>query len=100
MTVIVRKNAVIFTASFAAADGTTTQPVSAYTELRFKNTSGATTQVSISLTYDSVSNTWSGVWDSSAAAQGLVEWVVYGSGILEAATQGSFQIAANAANNI
>jgi hypothetical protein len=100
MAVYVRKNSLIFTAVFSAADGTATQPTNVYARLRFKNTSGATTEVSIPLTYGSTGNNWTGSWDSSAAAQGNVDWVVYGNGSLEAAQQGSFQISANSANDV
>lgn len=100
MAVFVRKNALIFTVAFTAADGSSTQPTTAYAVLKFKNLSGAQTQVSISLTYNTTNNNWTGAWDSSAAQQGNVDWVVYGAGNLEAAAQGQFQITANSANNV
>lgn len=100
MSVFVRKNLLVFTTVFTAADGTTTQPTSAHAVLRFKNTSGTTSQVTVNLTYNSTAGNWSGTWDSSAAQQGNVDWTVYGSGSLVAAAQGSFQIAANSANNV
>lgn len=96
----VRKNALIFTALFVPADGTVTQPTEANAVLKFKNTSGALTQVVIALTYNPTNNNWVGVWDSSSARQGNVDWMIYGDGSLVAAAQGSFQIDANSANNL
>ena len=100
MAVFVRKNALVFTTAFTAADGSATQPSGAWAVLKFKNTSGALTQVVIPLTYSTQNNNWVGAWDSSAAQQGNVDWSVYGDGSLVAAAQGNFQIAANSANNL
>jgi hypothetical protein len=51
----------------------------------------------IVLTLQSDGVTWSGTWDSSVA-EGKVDWVVYSTGSVVAAAQGSFVVNANAAN--
>jgi hypothetical protein len=94
----VRKNAITVTASFAADDGTTTQPSSVICALVYPNLSGNQQTEQITLTYDPVNNIWVGVWDSNVAGQGVVSWVIYGSGTLQAADQGDFEVLANRAN--
>lgn len=100
MPLFVRKNIVTFTVTFAASDGTATQPSAASAMLSYKDLAGSQHNASIPLVYSSATNTWSGTWDSSAAGEGTVEWMIYGYGTLQAADQGSFAISANAANTV
>lgn len=100
MAAFVRKNALVVKAEFTAVDGSTSQPSSVACHLTYKNQSGNTQTVTINMTYDSVSNTWTGLWDSNVAGRGTVTWVVYGTGTLQAAVEGCFEILANAANTI
>lgn len=76
-----------------------TQPTSAEAVLNFNNPAGAPVTVTIPMSLGSDGVTWTCQWDSSAAGQGLVSWVVYASGAVQAANQGQFYIAANSANN-
>lgn len=96
----VRKNALVVNAVFAADDGTLTQPSSVVCVLNYKNLSGNVQTTQFSLTYNSVSKVWTGTWDSNVAGRGTVSWVVYGTGTLQAAMEGCFEILANVANNI
>lgn len=99
MATFVRMNALLVTVVFVAADGSNTQPSTAFVSLSFKNTQGVLTQVVLPLTYNSTPNTWTALWDSAAAQQGNVDWTAYGAGALHAAQQGSFEILANPSNN-
>jgi type II secretory pathway pseudopilin PulG len=100
MATIVRRNAVIFNATFTASDGSATQPTTVKVNLNYPNSAGVTTVANFALTYSSTTGAWSGAWDSSVASAGTVNWVIYGTGALEASTQGQFQLVANSANNI
>ena len=83
-------------------------PTSAHVVLSFKGVNGQSQQVTVPMALDSISNTWSASWDSSAciggeydnSPDGKVEWVVYGSGAAQAAQQGYFWVMANDANTI
>ena len=99
MAAFVRKNALVVTAVFTALDGTLTQPSSATCTLNYKNLSGNVQTETITLTQVGVTNTWIGLWDSNVAGRGSVSWVVYGTGPLQAAMEGCFEILANVANN-
>ena len=110
-TPIVRKNTVVISTTFAAADGSTTQPSAANAVLSYYTpaqvaslAAGATgvtmTTSTIALTYNAATNQWSGTWDSSAAGDGTVFWMVYGYGTLQAADEGCFVIEANSANTV
>lgn len=98
MPVFIRKNLLTISAVFAANDGTDTQPTSVVAYVNYNNRSGQRVTDQITCSYDSTSKEWSGHWDSSNAEQGNVEWMIYGSGALQAAQQGSFQVLANLAN--
>jgi hypothetical protein len=76
------------------------QPSSAVVVLKFipvGSRTPTTTQISMTLGSDGI--TWSCNWDSSAASDGVVSWVVYGAGTVQSANQGQFTILANQANN-
>lgn len=96
----VRKNALVVKTSFAAADGSATQPSAANCQLVYKTLAGNTQTEMLTLTYDLVSNSWSALWNSGNAGRGTVSWMVYGTGTLQAAAEGEFQLLANAANTI
>jgi hypothetical protein len=93
----VRKNALVASAVFTPMVGDDS-PSSATCVLNYTNLSGVTQQVSLPMAEDD--NIWSVTWDSSAAAAGLVQWMIYSEGNIQAATQGEFIILANAANNV
>lgn len=92
----VRGNAITISATFTAADGSTTQPTAASTVVVYKDLSGVTQRTTLAMTHSGSS--WSVNWDSSVAGQGLAQWAVFGTGSLVAADQGQFNIEANAAN--
>jgi hypothetical protein len=100
MTVFIRKNLLVATATFVAADGTNTQPSTATLALNYNDISGVTQNVQVPMTFNSVSDDWIGTWDTSNAKYGNVDWMIFGVGSLQAATQGSIQIEANKANNV
>jgi hypothetical protein len=66
--------------------------------LTFNSPTGQGTSVTIAMTYNSTTGVWACDWDSSAAGQGTVFWMVWGYGALQAADEGCFQIEANSAN--
>lgn len=76
-----------------------TQPTSAEAVLSFNNQGGFPVSTTIPMTLGSNGYTWSCQWDSSACGGGEVTWVVYASGVVQAAAQGQFFVVANAANN-
>ena len=92
----VRKNLLTISGTFENASGT--QPTSVTAVLHYRDLSDtlATTTINLSLVDDS----WSGSWDSSAAKEGRVEWMVYSSGGVVAAAEGAFSIEANCANTV
>lgn len=95
----VRKNVLVASATFTPLSGTSS-PSSATCVLNFTNTAGVSTQVSLSMTLGADGATWSVNWDSSAAQAGPVSWLIYSSGSVQAAAQGTFTVLANAANNV
>jgi|WetSurMetagenome_2_1015567.scaffolds.fasta_scaffold289393_1 hypothetical protein len=100
MSIFVRKNVVTISTTFVASDGSTTQPSAANCVLTYKDLSGVGQQTTIPMSYNTISGAWVATWDTSAAGEGLVHWMVYGYGTLQASTQGSFEICANAANTV
>lgn len=94
----VRKNIIVCTVTFTAADGTTTQPSAANLVLNYCNPQGAPQNATLTMSYNSTLGAWQAEWDSSASGNGPVFWMAYGYGLLQAAAEGSFDIAANAAN--
>lgn len=76
-----------------------TQPTSAVAQLNFCSLTGQQVSTTIPMTLGSNGFTWSCTWDSSACGGGLVTWVVYASGVVQAAAQGQFVVLANSANN-
>lgn len=99
MAAFIRKNVLVATAVFTAADGSNTQPSSATCIVRYKTAAGPA-ETSLDMTFNSGTNNWTANWDSSAALRGVVEWMIYGAGALQAAAQGQFQLDANAANTV
>lgn len=98
MTLFVRKNIVVCTVTFTAADGTVTQPSAANLVLSYKNAACAVQSANLPMTYNPVTGAWVAEWDSSAAGPGTVFWMAYGYGQLQASAEGSFDVQANAAN--
>lgn len=76
------------------------QPTSASCTLEFPSPSGAQVTQTLPMTLGSDGITWSCQWDSSACGPGTsqVSWVVYGSGVVQAAAQGQFTVIANPVN--
>lgn len=100
MSIFVRKNLLEAVATFTAADGSNTQPSAVTLVVNYNNISGVQTQSQVSLTFNATTDDWIGAWDTSVVKSGNVDWVIFGSGSLQAAAQGSFQIEANRANNV
>lgn len=95
----VRGNAITISSTFFAVDGSATQPSAVSAVIAYKDLSGVSQRVTLTMTQVLLgSSTWSVSWDSSVAGQGLVQWAVFGTGSLIAANQGQFNIEANAAN--
>jgi hypothetical protein len=92
-----RQNELVCTGVFAPVDGSSAAPSAAEAVLVYVDQSGTqvTAHVAMSVGADGV---WSGVWDSSAAGEGYVEWTIRCWGGLVAAMDGSFYISANKAN--
>lgn len=107
-----RKNLLVVTASFVAANGSGTQPTEAIAVVNYSDRiTKKRTVANVGLAFNATltttdcdgnpvvqTNVWTGSWDSSAAADGVVEWLVYGDGALQAASQGRFNLLANLAN--
>jgi hypothetical protein len=83
---------------YVPASSPPTQPTSSVAVLEFPSASGAQVSTTIPMSLGSDGVTWSCQWDSSACAGGVVDWVVFGSGTVQGANQGSFTIVANQAN--
>jgi hypothetical protein len=98
MSVFIRKNMLVASCTVTAADGTATQPSTMTCYLNYEDLSGVQRNASFPLTYNSDDNLWSGTWDSSASADGEVQWMIAGVGSVQVADQGKLQIAANQAN--
>lgn len=92
----VRKNALVCSGVFAAADGSSAQPSDAELVVSYTSTTGVPATETIALS--EVNGVWSGAWDSSTAGPGRVDWMIHAWNGLVAATQGSFEIIANSAN--
>ena len=100
MVSFVRKNLLLISGVFdVPGQPDTDQPQSVVCELSFLSLNGTPTTASLNMSFNSETNVWSCLWDSSAARAGSVSWVVFGSGGVQAAAQGQFQLQANAANN-
>jgi hypothetical protein len=95
MTTFVRKNIAVCRATFTPAIGTGT-PGAATLLLDYKDPSGVHRHESLAMQL--ASGVWSVEWDTSASGAGTVFWTVYCFGGLQAATQGCFDVEANAAN--
>lgn len=74
------------------------QPTAAEAVLTFCSPGGSQVTTTIPMTLGTDGLTWSCQWDSSATKGGTVEWVVFASGVVQAAAQGQFQILANRTN--
>lgn len=92
----IRGNDIVCSGKFIPASGTT-QPATAVAKLSYKTLAGTPATSSVTLTKDA-NNIWSGVWDSTAAGDGYVDWVIQCNGGLHAASQGTFYLQANSAN--
>jgi|GEM_PF-3825264 len=96
MSRFIRGNDIVCSGKFTPVTGTS-QPSMAEAVLTYTDPDGDPASSTITLTKDA-NNVWSGVWDSNLAGCGIVQWVIRCSGGLQAATQGTFVIVANAAN--
>ncbi len=100
MASFVRKNLLLISGTFVVpGQESTDQPQNVVCQLSFLSLNGVPSTDTINMSFDSATNVWSATWDSSAAQAGTVSWVVFGSGGVQAAAQGQFQLQANAANN-
>lgn len=98
----VRKNSLVCSGTFTAVDGSGATPLNAELIIVYPTTvatlttpsTTATATIGLSVT----GGVWSGVWDSSVAVAGRVDWMVHCWNGLVAADQGSFELIANRAN--
>ena len=97
MSEFTRKNTLQCSGTFTPVNGVGA-PASAEAVLVYTNTSGATQTDRVALTLGTDGVTWTGLWDSSAAAPGCVQWAIHCWNGLQAAIDGEFTIKANAAN--
>jgi len=92
----VRGNNIVCSGTFTPASGSSA-PTSAVAILTYKDaTTGLATSSTVSLTLSS--GVWSGTWNSLLSQEGIVEWRIQASGVLQAAAQGQFLLQANDAN--
>jgi len=97
MALFVRKNELVISGTFVAADGSNTAPTNAEVVVVYPVGVG-TQSATIPMTKNVTTGVWSATWDSSASDAGRVEWMAHCWGGLVAATEGSFELAANSAN--
>lgn len=93
----VRRNRLQFSVTFTPPPGIVAVPSAAHATLQYRDTSGALRTDTVQLVMQP-DKSWTGVWDSSNAAQGRVEWMAWSEGALQCATQGAFEVKANRAN--
>lgn len=98
MTVFVRKNLLICSVTFAAADGSTTQPLNAELVVNYTNMAGV--QETDTVPMSNTAGTWTASWDTSFCSGGRVDWMVHCWNGLVAADQGSIEVVANGANTV
>jgi hypothetical protein len=91
----VRKNALVISGSFIAADGSGTQPANAEVVIVYTSPTGPATQT---IAMAQTGAIWSASWDSTVAVPCRVDWMAHCWGGLQAASQGSFELIANSAN--
>jgi hypothetical protein len=94
--VVTRKNEVIFSGVFVAADGSGAQPTNAEAVVAYKSLSGDERTATITLT--NTAGTWTGVWDTSDAEPGNVDYTVRCWGGVVAAQDGKITLKANRSN--
>lgn len=92
----VRRNELLFSGVFTLPDGTVGVPTAVNLVLAYTNNLGQATKVTIAMSV--ALGVWSCVWDTSDCRDGNVDWLVYSTGALIAADQGSLDIYANTAN--
>ena len=95
---LIQVSATFLPPGFVAGSSPPTQPSSVEAVLRYCTLAGNAASATVPLTLQADGITWLGDWDSSAAGEGPVSWVIYGSGAVQAAQQGQFFIVANKAN--
>ena len=74
------------------------QPTNVTAIVRYTNPAGATQSDNINLSMDADTKVWSCTWDTSASGPGRVDWSIFSTGPVVAATQGFFYVDANPAN--
>lgn len=97
MTEITRQNEIVCAATFIKADGSAGNPTNAEAKVYYTDLAGGTGIETITLTQDA-DGVWRGIWDSSPAGAGPVEWTARCWGGFKGADQGTFYIKANRAN--
>ncbi len=108
MASFIRKNLVTISSQFippgycAYVDGVAQppppQPSTVEVVLLFRAPGGASVTGTYPMTLQADGITWLYLWDSSLTGGGIVSYVVYASGAVQAADQGQFTILANQAN--
>ena len=91
------KNVMRCSFSFTASDGSNTQPSAAVCTVEYPRPDGTRKKEKVTLTYNSTAGRWSGLWDTSSAAPGRVDWLAECSGSLKGSLKGSFLLESNGA---
>lgn len=97
MVAFIRKNALLISGTFTAADGSGDVPTNAEVVIVYPTLAGRQT-ATIEMSLDTTTNIWSASWDSSVAIAGRVDWMAHCWGGVTAAAEGSFDLRANLAN--
>jgi hypothetical protein len=94
---VVRKNQLLFTATFEDPSGAGLQPDNATLKVWYPDAAGVRQLVTIPMTVNA-EHQWSAMWSSTVASPGLIEWAAWSDGAVQGAAQGSFNLIANKAN--
>jgi hypothetical protein len=94
---LVKGNSITFTTSFYNANNALVVPSGANLKVSYFVNFVATANTIVMSTADN-GNTWTGVWDSSPADQGLVDWNIKSTGAQIVSEDGQVRVIGNAAN--
>lgn len=92
---VFRGNIVTFTSTFYDANNAVLNPTAPTLSIYYKSNG---TYITVTSNLALSANVWTGVWDSSNADVGLVEWHISGGTGVPIAQDGDFRIIANKAN--
>ncbi len=93
---IIRGSVVRFRATFVDPLNVALAPTSAATRVWYLDRSGASKVDEVAMTQDGLA--WVGVWDTTPAAPGEIDWTITCAGPVQGAKDGQFVLAANKSN--